>query len=101
MIPQPGGQAGSAWWTRSPSPYTAVSSNPTTSTRKRDERPAERAAVIDHNVHAFCLTSDNLRARDVAALNLAVLDQLGACGEPGPFLFTVSRAGLRRIDADN
>jgi hypothetical protein len=66
-----------------------------------DERPAERAAVIDHNVHAFCLTSHNLRAHDVAALNLAVLDQLGACGELDPFLFTVSRAGLHRIDVDN
>ena len=38
----------------------------------------------------------------MAALYLAVLDQLAAaCGEPGPFLFTVSRAGLRRIDFDN
>ena len=33
---------------------------------------------------------------------LAVLDQLtAACAEPGPFLFTVSRVGLRRIDLDN
>ena len=65
-------------------------------------RPVERAAVIDHGVRAFCLTSGNLRARDMAALYLAVLDHLAAaCGEPGPFLFTVSRAGLRRIDFDN
>ena len=65
-------------------------------------RPVERAAVIDHRVRAFCLTSGNLRARDMAELYLAVLDQLtAACAEPGPFLFTVSRAGLRRIDLDN
>jgi len=65
-------------------------------------RPVERAAVIDHRVRAFCLTSGNLRARDMAALYLAVLDRLAAaCTEPGPFLFTVSRAGLRRIDLDN
>jgi hypothetical protein len=35
MIPPPNGQDSSAWCTTSPSPYTAVSSNPTTSTRKR------------------------------------------------------------------
>jgi erythromycin esterase-like protein len=41
-------------------------------------RPVERAAVIDHHVRAFCLTSGNLRARDMAELYLAVLDQLTA-----------------------
>lgn len=65
-------------------------------------RPAERAAVIDHSVRAFCLTSGNLRARDMAALYLSVLDQLAeACTQPGPFLSTASRAGLRRIDLNN
>jgi len=65
-------------------------------------RPVERAAVIDHHVRAFCLTSGNLRARDMAELYLAVLDQLvQACTQPGPFLFTVSRAGLRRVELDN
>ena len=49
-------------------------------------RPTERAAVIDHRVRAFCLTSGNLRARDMAALYLAVLDPLAeACTQPGPF----------------
>ena len=38
----------------------------------------------------------------MAALYLAVLDQLAAaCAQPGPFLFTVSRSGLRRIDLDD
>ncbi len=61
-------------------------------------RPAERAAVIDHQVRAFCLTSGNLRAADMAQQYLAVLDQLTeACRRPGPFLYTVSRTGLRRV----
>ena len=38
----------------------------------------------------------------MAELYLAVLDQLvQACTQPGPFLFTVSRAGLRRVELDN
>jgi hypothetical protein len=62
-------------------------------------RPAERAAVILYNVRAFCLTSGNLRAADMAELYRTVLDHLAAaCTEPGPFLYVVSRSGLRRID---
>jgi hypothetical protein len=62
-------------------------------------RPAERATVITHNVRAFCLTSGNLRAAAMAEQYLAVLDRLAsACSEPGPFLYVVSRSGLRRID---
>ncbi len=62
-------------------------------------RPAERAAVIDHEVRAFCLTSGNLRAATTAQQYLAVLGQLvEACRQPGPFLYAVSRNGLRRVD---
>jgi PIN like domain len=62
-------------------------------------RPAERAAVVDHRVRAFCLTSGNLRARDMAGLYLGVLDRIAAaCAEPGPFLYAVSRQGLRQLD---
>lgn len=62
-------------------------------------RPAERAAIIDHNVRAFCLTSGNLRAATMAQQYLAVVDQLvEACKQPGPFLYAVSRNGLRRVD---
>jgi hypothetical protein len=62
-------------------------------------RPAERAALIDHRVRAFCLTSGNLRAAEMAELYLAVLDKLAAaCVVPGPFLFVVSRSGLRPVD---
>jgi len=62
-------------------------------------RPAEHDAVIDHGVRAFCLTSGNLRAAAMAEQYLALLGELAqACQQPGPFLYAVSRNGLRRID---
>jgi hypothetical protein len=62
-------------------------------------RPAERAALIDHRVRAFCLTSGNIRAAEMAQLYVAVLDKLTAtCAAPGPFLYVVSRNGLRNVD---
>jgi PIN domain-containing protein len=62
-------------------------------------RPAERAAVVDNGVRAFCLTSGNLRAHEMADLYLSVLDRIvAACAEPGPFLHAVSRQGLRKLD---
>lgn len=62
-------------------------------------RPAERAIVVAHAVQAFCLTSGNLRAAAMAAQYLAVLDDIAvACRTPGPFLYAVSRTGLRQID---
>lgn len=62
-------------------------------------RPAERAAVVAHRVQAFFLTSGNLRAATMASHYLAVMDQISvASHEPGPFLYAVSRDGLRRVD---
>jgi hypothetical protein len=62
-------------------------------------RPAERAALVDHQVRAFCLTSGNLRAAEMAQLYIAVLDKLtAACAALGPFLYVVSRSGFRPID---
>lgn len=62
-------------------------------------RPAERAAVVAHRVQAFFLTSGNLRAATMASHYLAVMDQIAvASHEPGPFLYAVSRDGLRRVD---
>ncbi len=62
-------------------------------------RPAERAAVIAFGVQAFCLTNGNLRAAAMANQLLAVIDKIAtACGQPGPFLYAVSPAGLRGID---
>jgi hypothetical protein len=64
-------------------------------------RPVERAALVGHCVRAFCLTSGNLRAADMAGLYLDVLDELtAACAAEGPFLYVVSRSGLRRVDLD-
>jgi hypothetical protein len=47
----------------------------------------------------FALASGNLRAAETAQLYIDVLDQLTiACASPGPFLYVVSRSGLRRAD---
>jgi len=62
-------------------------------------RAAERGALIAHGVKAFCLTSGNLRAAEMAAQFLAVVDPIAdACTELGPFLYAVSGRGLRRLD---
>jgi len=62
-------------------------------------RPAERAALIAHQVQAFCLTGGNLRAAVMAEQYLAVMDDLArACEARGPFLYAVSASGLRRLD---
>lgn len=62
-------------------------------------RPAERAAVLASGVRAFCLVKGNLRAAAMAELFIgAVEDISNACRTPGPFLYTVSSGGLRRID---
>lgn len=64
-------------------------------------RPAERAAVLDHHVRAFCLSSGNLRAADMAQRYLDILDELtAACRQPGPFLYAVSQTGLRHVALD-
>jgi hypothetical protein len=43
-------------------------------------RPAERQALVSHKVMAFCLTSGNLRARQMAELYLAsILDRADRC----------------------
>jgi hypothetical protein len=50
-------------------------------------RPVERAAVLDHQVRAFCPSSGNLRAAEMAQRFIGVLDQITeACSQPGPFL---------------
>jgi hypothetical protein len=62
-------------------------------------RPAERAAVIAPRVQAFCLTSGNLKAVNMAAQYLAVLGDLAdACRSPGPCMYAVSARGLVRLD---
>lgn len=62
-------------------------------------RPAERAAVLAHGVQAFSLANGNLRAEAMAEQFLAAFPQIAMrCGDPGPFLYTVSPSGLRRVD---
>jgi hypothetical protein len=62
-------------------------------------RAAERDALVAHGVRAFCLTSGNLRAAEMAEQFLAVLDQIAdACALPGPFFYAVSGRGFRRLD---
>ena len=62
-------------------------------------RAAEREALVLHKVRAFCLTSGNLCAEDMAAQFLAVLDDIArACRSHGPFLYAVSTRGLRLLD---
>jgi hypothetical protein len=62
-------------------------------------RPAERAALVAHRVQAFFLTSGSLPAAAMASHYLAVIAAIAAaCRTPGPFLYAVSRDGLRRID---
>ena len=62
-------------------------------------RPAESAVLTQHCVRAFCLTSGNVRAADMAQLFFNVLGKIaGACAQPGPFLYVVSRTGLRAVD---
>jgi hypothetical protein len=61
-------------------------------------RAAERDVLVAHWVKAFCLTSGNLRAAEMAAQFLAAMDQIAdACALPGPFLYAVSGSGLRRL----
>jgi hypothetical protein len=62
-------------------------------------RPAERQALVSHKVRAFCLTSGNLRAHQMAELYLSSIEQIAAASrDPGPFLYAVSSHGLRRLD---
>ena len=62
-------------------------------------RSAERAALVAHQVQAFCLTGGNLRGAEMAEQYLAVINDLArACEAPGPFLYAVSARGVRRLD---
>ena len=62
-------------------------------------RDVERAALVEHEVRAFCLTGGNLRASVMAEVFLAAMPAIvTACAEPGPCLYAVSAQGLRRVD---
>lgn len=60
-------------------------------------RAAEREALLEHDVQAFCLSRGDLRAVEMAEAYIRVFPRITtACEEPGPFLYVVSSAGLRR-----
>lgn len=62
-------------------------------------RAAERAALVDAGVRAFCLASGNLRSADMAGLFIrhqATIWQRAASDGPG--LWVVSRSEVRRTD---
>lgn len=65
-------------------------------------RAAERRALIDHGVRAFCLTPGNLNAQAMA--DCFIRDQHRIWAEAagtGPALFAVSRHDIREIDLDD
>ncbi|ABL81534.1 MULTISPECIES: hypothetical protein [unclassified Nocardioides] len=65
-------------------------------------RSAERAALLEHGVRAFCLTSGNLTGREMAELFIghrsAIWDQAAGAGAA---LFAVSRTALRQVDLND
>lgn len=65
-------------------------------------RPAERAALREHGVRAFCLTSGDLTSLQMADAFIIHRDQVWrSATHDGPALFAVSRGSLRRIDLDD
>ena len=52
--------------------------------------PAERAAVRDHDVRCFCLSSQSLSGEEMAARFVNNLEAIvAACTEAGPFIYVV------------
>jgi hypothetical protein len=61
-------------------------------------RPAERETLVRAGTRAFCLSSGNLRAAEMAELFVGRLAEVVvACADPGPFLYTISRQGIRAV----
>ncbi|MHB1164374.1 MAG: PIN-like domain-containing protein [Candidatus Nanopelagicales bacterium] len=62
-------------------------------------RSAERAALIEHGVQAFCLTNGNISGAAMADEFLAAMDRIvEVCHTESPCLYAVSRGRLRRLD---
>lgn len=60
---------------------------------------AEKAAIEAFAVRCFCLSRQDLRAEEMAELYLANLSGMARlCAEAGPFLYAVTRAGVRRVE---
>jgi len=62
-------------------------------------RQAEREALINHNVQAFCLTNANLNAAKMADEFLTALARIhDAIKSASPCLYAVSRGRIKRLD---
>ena len=60
--------------------------------------PAERAAVNQHLVRCFCLSSQSLSGAAMASRFLDNLPAItNACGEPGPFIYAVHQNRIERL----
>ncbi len=61
-------------------------------------RPAERDALIDAGVRAFCLTNARLRAADQTERFIANRHRIvQQARKPGPYIYGVYEHGLRRL----
>lgn len=62
-------------------------------------RPAEKQALLDHTVRAFCLAGGNLTAHEMGARYIRALPAMTrACAhDRGPFLYAVRREGIARL----
>lgn len=62
-------------------------------------RTAERAAIVDHSVRCFCLTSQSLTADEMAARFLDNREAIAdACRAPDPFVYAVHRRHIERLE---
>lgn len=62
-------------------------------------RSAERAALIEHGVQAFCLSNGNISGAAMADEFLAAIDRIiDVCHAESPCLYAVSRGRLRKLD---
>ncbi len=61
-------------------------------------RSAERAALIDSGVIAFCLASGNMTATQMAECFISHRRRILAATADAPAIYAVSRAGIRRLD---
>lgn len=60
--------------------------------------PAEKAAIVRHNVKCFCLARRDLSAADMADRFLRNLDAIAnACAEPGPFIYAVHQNRIEHL----
>lgn len=61
-------------------------------------RPAERQALVDCEVRAFCRTRQDLPAEEMVTRFLRNLPAItAACSEQGPFIYAVQSSRLDRL----